>query len=1022
MSNTRWQGKRERDAMNISLVEKLTFACVQKQGRYAFFATAATVLLITISVFWMLFRIGGTRVNILFSDIAYAATAFIGAIWIFYVVYNLFKGPLRVEKRFRLGWLLIGLGSVSSGIGGTYYTYLEYMRQSPFPSFSDIFFNLFYPLVGIGLILLPTTLRFRARTALDAGITTLSVIGVSWFFLIGPLYFAQRDQAPMLELVTALSYPTWDIFLVLAIVLLILLRADPILHASLLLFAIGILADIWADSAYAYFNVFGSYQTGTFYIDPFWIVGFLFVGLSALYQYNTLVRKAYQEHTPHLQATPPPRAEQHLLQVPSSDLWNNLQSGLISVPILFLLGLSAYAVIATHNPAGRGLMLITACVGILVVIRYHVATRQNTILLRERQQQHSNSEKLRRLSTQFMAIIELEPLCEHIVIAAITTLGFDAALLLLRNAPHGTAHRQGLVSLYAALASSSSSPPAIEKWSLPEEHRLPRLALSGQELAVTWDNSLDIGHELQLWPHTANTTQPPVLLFFPLRYQGEVLGSLGVISHRSSALKLETTEHQLLQAYTEQSATFIEHASMYQEKHEHEMFARGLANLAARLNTAMVEPTGVHQIICQEASYAFQADYAILYIPGPNNDLTPIALHTSTHEPPTTVAYWPPITGREPEAQALLSPHPMVLQLPLQPGKTTKKLPAISGSLLPETRAASQTHPPTAITLRNQHAQTLHEKLERCLVHTALLIPLLAKGKPIALLVLARSYLQDNGEKNAFDATNITHAQDFAEQAAVALSNAQLYQELHDAHQRLQEVDRLKDQFMITASHELRTPLTAVQGYLELLSQFDGMLPPEQKREFLHNASRGCDELVIMLNNIMDTSRLEVDAGIKPALLQQISVHKVVEAVIDLIKPQVVQEHREVHTAIPPHLTMRADPIRLRQVLLNLATNALKYSPPTTPLYFNAQTAAHSPRETVLCISDRGKGIAPAEQTRLFQRFVRLERDINSPVRGSGLGLYISRRLTEAMGGKIWVESTGIPGEGSTFYIQLPAA
>ncbi len=79
-------------------------------------------------------------------------------------------------------------------------------------------------------------------------------------------------------------------------------------------------------------------------------------------------------------------------------------------------------------------------------------------------------------------------------------------------------------------------------------------------------------------------------------------------------------------------------------------------------------------------------------------------------------------------------------------------------------------------------------------------------------------------------------------------------------------------------------------------------------------------------------------------------------------------------------------------------------------------------RHIVVSIADKGKGIAPQDQPRLFQRFYRLETDLNSPVRGSGLGLYISRRLIEAMGGKIWIESSGVVGEGSTFHIQLPMA
>jgi signal transduction histidine kinase len=117
--------------------------------------------------------------------------------------------------------------------------------------------------------------------------------------------------------------------------------------------------------------------------------------------------------------------------------------------------------------------------------------------------------------------------------------------------------------------------------------------------------------------------------------------------------------------------------------------------------------------------------------------------------------------------------------------------------------------------------------------------------------------------------------------------------------------------------------------------------------------------------------------------------------------------------------------VRLRQVLMNLCTNALKYSPVHSPIGLSARVITEHNQErdyAIISISDKGKGIAPEDQGRLFQRFVRLESDVNSPVRGSGLGLYISRRLIEAMNGKIWIESSGIPGEGSTFHVQLPLA
>ncbi len=135
-----------------------------------------------------------------------------------------------------------------------------------------------------------------------------------------------------------------------------------------------------------------------------------------------------------------------------------------------------------------------------------------------------------------------------------------------------------------------------------------------------------------------------------------------------------------------------------------------------------------------------------------------------------------------------------------------------------------------------------------------------------------------------------------------------------------------------------------------------------------------------------------------------------------------MQECREVHLFIPHKLFVKADPVRLRQILLNISVNALKYSEARTPITFTARTVFDKEQSAIISITDMGKGIKPQDQARLFQRFVRLESDLNSIVRGSGLGLYISRRLVEAMGGKIWIESSGIPGAGSAFHFQLPLA
>jgi signal transduction histidine kinase len=141
-----------------------------------------------------------------------------------------------------------------------------------------------------------------------------------------------------------------------------------------------------------------------------------------------------------------------------------------------------------------------------------------------------------------------------------------------------------------------------------------------------------------------------------------------------------------------------------------------------------------------------------------------------------------------------------------------------------------------------------------------------------------------------------------------------------------------------------------------------------------------------------------------------------------------------VTVSVPADLLVYADPARLRQILVNLVANAIKYSEPGTSLAIRAslldasaqpgKTRHSAPDERLavqISVQDHGLGVPPAEAHQLFQRFVRLRRDIAGPVRGTGVGLYVTRSLVEAMGGRIWVESAGVPGEGSTFHFTLPA-
>ena len=256
------------------------------------------------------------------------------------------------------------------------------------------------------------------------------------------------------------------------------------------------------------------------------------------------------------------------------------------------------------------------------------------------------------------------------------------------------------------------------------------------------------------------------------------------------------------------------------------------------------------------------------------------------------------------------------------------------------------------------------------------------------------------------------------QQTAAARENARLYHELSLAHAQLRELDQLKDAFLLSASHEFRTPLTVMQGYLELLREMENA-SPDMRRSFLEKACRACDELVLLQANIMDASRLEVDAA--TLHFASLTLLDLCRAVIDLFEPWILREQRSIALDVAPSLLVWADELRLKQVLHNLLANALRYSSPHTPIRVTASAEQEADLVRVR-VSDRGLGIPVDKQEAIFDKFVRLDRDLYGTVRGSGLGLFITRQLVAAMGGTMTVESSGIPGEGSTFSFTLPVA
>jgi two-component system sensor histidine kinase BaeS len=254
-----------------------------------------------------------------------------------------------------------------------------------------------------------------------------------------------------------------------------------------------------------------------------------------------------------------------------------------------------------------------------------------------------------------------------------------------------------------------------------------------------------------------------------------------------------------------------------------------------------------------------------------------------------------------------------------------------------------------------------------------------------------------------------------SETATLGAAFNEMAEELEQEEARREELDRLKDEFVLTASHELRSPLTSVQGFAELLMLDRDSLTPRQA-ETVEIILDNCRHLVRLLNDLLDLARSDVGRlSIRP---QPTEVAPLVEDVVRTMRAQTEAGNQSLTEHVQPGLPqISVEPDRIRQILVNLITNAHEYSPEGASIGVSAHAVG---AEVEIGVTDNGPGI-PAEQLeRIFERFTRGDAGLTQRVGGTGLGLAISKSLAEAHGGSIAASSA--VGQGSTFRVRLPIA
>jgi signal transduction histidine kinase len=454
---------------------------------------------------------------------------------------------------------------------------------------------------------------------------------------------------------------------------------------------------------------------------------------------------------------------------------------------------------------------------------------------------------------------------------------------------------------------------------------------------------------------------------------------LGTLSVESRKLLLGPADVRLLETIARQLAIAIDNARLQQQAHERD----AIAAIAARINA----PFDLDDVLSESLRQISEL-----------LDVPTLTIHLRENGPDGTAvmrlrADW----GITPEE--VNEPSLKGFTVPARAGGNYAHLAA--GRLLVANDLRSGTFPEEARRMR----------MLQLGIHALACLPLEVQGQQVGQLSVAST------EPGFFTSARLNFLRAISKQMGLAIQKAQLLAEVRAAYERQRELDRLKDEFLVIASHELQTPLTAIQGYLHLLRDFGTHISAEEVQAFLEQACQASDQLTLMLRSMLIA--LELDTQTQQLQMQPVHAKELVEKALALFDPQLYREHRALQVEVDPALWVQANELRLQQVLLNLLSNALKYSPAHRPMRIACQQDGQQVRFSV---QDSGPGIAPEEHPHLFERFVRLKREMDSQERGSGLGLYISRRLVEAMGGRIWVESSGIPGEGATFSFTLALA
>jgi signal transduction histidine kinase/putative methionine-R-sulfoxide reductase with GAF domain len=510
-----------------------------------------------------------------------------------------------------------------------------------------------------------------------------------------------------------------------------------------------------------------------------------------------------------------------------------------------------------------------------------------------------------------------------------------------------------------------------------DNHSMVGQAITSNQFQVANDVTMAFNFKMNpLLPETQSEAA------FPLRARGHIIGALTVQSTQLGAFTDESIT--VLQSLTDQLAISIANAGLFAQTEATLQETSNLYEASRKLSEAP-DQDSTYQVLVEFTQKTKLCDVIHIVRQANTEEVT----DDDAADFIVTAKLW---TGANIDFKPPEQYHADQLAPYNRPLETTRKIIIFADS---------------------KNEPSLNDGLRHLLktydVATTALLPILTEGQWLGTIILHRL-----GQTRPFTEDELQALRTLADQSAIILANQRLFAEIQTANEKLRQLDQLKTQFLANMSHELRTPLNSIIGFSRvILKGIDGPITPEQEEDLtsIHNNGQ---HLLTLINEILDMAKIE--AGKMMLSFEEVDLAETSYSAITAVRNIVEEKGLTLRADIADDLpVIEADPVRLKQILINLLSNAAKYTDSgQIDLLVKADGAEH----IQIAVQDTGIGIAPEDYETLFRPFEQIDNSSTRIAGGTGLGLPLTKWMVTMHHGEIWFDSQ--LGHGTTFCVRLP--